>query len=140
MLDLSYDAYAWTKALHIVAATAWIGGLVALGEVCTLQAAEGGPAWELRGRALLAKLIVPASGVALVSGGVLLLNYGDLAEGWLHAKLTAVLALMVYQAWLARAARRLAGGGQPARNFARLKLFPIALFIGIVALVMVRPF
>lgn len=140
MLDLSYDAYAWTKALHIVAASAWIGGLVALGEICALHATEGGAAWEPRERALLAKLVVPASGLALVSGGVLLLNYGDLAEGWLHAKLTAVLALLVYQTWLARAARRLAGGGQPPRNFARLKLFPIVLFIGIVALVMVRPF
>jgi putative membrane protein len=140
MLDLSYDAYAWIKALHILAATAWIGGLVALGEVLALHAAEGDAVWAGRERALLARVVIPASGVSLVSGGALLLNYADFTEGWLHAKLTAVAALLVYQTWLARQARRFAESPQPPRTFGRLKLFPIVLFIGIVALVMVRPF
>lgn len=140
MLDLSYDAYVWIKALHIIAATAWIGGLVALGEVFTLHAADGGAAWAGRERALLARLIVPASGVSLLSGGVLLFNYADFTEGWLHAKLTAVVALMIYQAYLTRVARGFAEASQPPRAPGRLKLFPIVLFIGIVVLVMVRPF
>lgn len=140
MLDLSYDAYAWIRVLHIAAVTAWIGGLVALSEVAALHAAEAGGAWAARERALMARLVVPASGLALLSGGALLLNYGDMTEGWLHAKLTAVLLLLAYQTYLARAVRRLGEEAQPVRWFGRLKVFPIALFIGIVALVIVRPF
>ncbi len=143
MLDLSFEAYVWTKVVHLVAITAWIGGLVAMSEIFALHAADrADPAWAGRERALMARVVLPASAVALATGLVLLLNYGDLAEGWLHAKITAVALLLAYQILLARMSRRLSGEieNRPAHVFRRLKLFPIVLFIGIVALVMVRPF
>ena len=143
MLDLSYDAYVWTRALHVVAVTAWIGGLIGLSEVFALHAETGDDRlWLSRERALLGKVLIPASGVALATGVVLVLNYGELTEGWLHAKLLAVFLLLVDQIVLTRQISRFASGANIRMPifFRRLKLFPIALFIGIVALVIVRPF
>ncbi len=143
MLDLNYDAYVWTRAVHVVAVTAWIGGLIGLSEVFALHAETGDDAlWLPRERGLLAKVLIPASGVALATGILLVLNYGELTEGWLHAKIFAVFLLLVDQAVLTRQIPRFASGANIRKPifFRRLKLFPIALFIGIVALVIVRPF
>ncbi len=143
MLDLSYDAYVWTRVVHVIAVTAWIGGLVGLSEVFALHAETGDDGlWLPRERALLIKLLLPASGVVLATGVMLVLNYGELTEGWLHAKFLAVFLLLVDQAVLTRQIPRFASGANIRKPifFRRLKLFPIALFIGIVALVIVRPF
>lgn len=143
MLDLSYDAYVWTRAVHVVAVTAWIGGLIGLSEVFALHAETGDDGlWLPRERGLLAKVLMPASGVALATGILLVLNYGELTEGWLHAKIFAVFLLLVDQVVLTRQIPRFASGANIRKPifFRRLKLFPIALFIGIVALVIVRPF
>lgn len=143
ILDLGYDAYAWTRVLHVVSVTAWIAGLVGLSEVFAVHAAEPeNPAWSGRARALLTRLVIPASGLALASGVVLVLNYGELREGWLHAKFLGIGLLLVHQTVLSRFARGFVMGTQhraPA-FFRSLKLFPIVLFIVIVALVIVRPF
>lgn len=143
MLDLTYDAYVWVRVVHVVAVTAWVGGLVGLSEVFRYHAETGDDAlWLPRERELLGKVLIPASGVALASGVVLVLNFGDLKEGWLHAKLLAVFLLMLVQIVLTRQISRFASGANTRKPmfFRRLKLFPIALFIGIVALVIVRPF
>jgi protoporphyrinogen IX oxidase len=143
MLDLSYDAYVWTRVVHVIAVTAWIGGLIGLSEVFALHAETGDDGlWLSRERALLGRVLIPASGIALATGMVLVLNYGELTEGWLHAKFLAVFLLLVDQIVLTRQISRFASGANIRLPifFRRLKLFPIALFIGIVALVIVRPF
>lgn len=143
MLDLSYDAYVWTRVVHVVAVTAWIGGLIALSEVFAVHAETGDDGmWLSRERGLLGKVLIPASGLALATGAVLVLNYGDLTEGWLHAKFLGVFLLLFDQIVLTRQIPRFASGANIRKPifFRRLKLFPIALFIGIVALVIVRPF
>lgn len=143
MLDLSYDVYAWTRVAHVVAVTAWVGGLIVLSEVFALHAESGDDeTWLPRERALLGKLLIPASGFALATGVLLVMNYGELTEGWLHTKFLAVFLLLLDQAMLTREIPRFASGANipTPMFFRRLKLFPIALFIGIVALVIVRPF
>ncbi len=142
MIDLSFTVYAWTRVVHVVVASAWIGGLVGAVELAALFAAGEGEVWLDRCAALLRRLVMPASGLTLLSGAALLLNYGEWAEGWLHAKLTLVAGLLVYQGVLTFEVRRLGAGAAPRapRRYRSLKVFPIFLFIGIVALVMVRPF
>ena len=143
MLDLSYDAYVWTRMVHVVAVTAWIGGLIALSEVFVLHVQTGdGELWQSRERGLLGKVLIPASGVSLATGVVLVFNYGELTEGWLHAKLLCVFLLLIHQVVLTRQVSRFACGAniRTPMFFRRLKLFPIALFIAIVGLVIVRPF
>jgi len=142
MFDLPYDAYVWLKAAHVVVAVTWVAGLIAWGEVFALarETEEGRClAWC---RTLMNRVVTPAAGLALGSGAVLTLTFGSDMEPWLHAKILAAAMLCVYHlrvfVWFQSFLR-----GKPvpsAIGFRRLKIFPIALFVGIVVFVVVRPF
>ena len=64
------------------------------------------------------------------------------AAGWLHAKLTLVLALIGYHVWCYRLMRELrAGRNRHSSTWYRLfNEVPTVLLIGIVILVVVKPF
>jgi len=142
MLDLSYETYVWLKAVHVVAAVTWAGGLIVWSEIFALaQEAGGGPclAWC---RGLMARIVSPAALFAIASGGVLTMTFGAEMEPWLHAKLLAAAMLAVYHLRLIVWFRDFREGRPipPAAAFHRLKMFPIVLFVGIVVFVVVRPF
>ncbi|MBN2751288.1 MAG: CopD family protein [Rhodospirillaceae bacterium] len=144
MLDVPYNTYVWLKALHVVAATAWVGGLVVWTEGLSFiyEADEIKPRVMNWIRRFVLRWIHIYALVAMASGVVLSLSYGTEIEPWLHAKIVIVWLLVLYhlQAWMwfHRLCRE-----EPifyAKNFRHLKVFPIFLFIGIVVLVVVRPF
>jgi putative membrane protein len=67
---------------------------------------------------------------------------GWLASGWLHAKLTLVLALTGYHGWLVGQTKKMARGERPLSE-ARLRMIgevPGLLLIVIVLLVYLKPF
>ncbi|MGE4528396.1 MAG: CopD family protein [Rhodospirillaceae bacterium] len=142
MLDLSYGAYVWLKAAHVVVAVTWVAGLIAWGEVFALaQEAGGGPCLSWC-RSLMNRVVNPAAVLAVASGTVLTLTFGAEMEPWLHAKILAAAMLLAYHARLFVWFRAFAAGRPvpPAVAFRRLKVFPIVLFVGIVVCVVVRPF
>jgi putative membrane protein len=143
MIDLSYENYVWLKAGHILAAAAWGGGLVAASRCLSLSAGEEAPAdWVERARRLMVRTANPALLLVLISGGLLTAAYGDWDERWLHVKIALVWILLLYHLKLLLSAHRHPEGWRLRAAWKRgaLKMFPIVLFVGIVVLVVVRPF
>lgn len=138
----------WVKAFHIVFVTSWFAGLfylprifvnlamVAPGSVAERERLIGMAQRLLRFTTLLA---VPALGLGLW----LLLGYGFWhAGGWMHAKLVLVLAVIGYHChcsmllrqWMTNTCQR------SQRWFRWYNEIPVFLLMGIVILVVVKPF
>lgn len=88
-------------------------------------------------------IMYPAMTVVLLSGTGLLFYYGwnwFLMSHWLHAKLTAVFALIVYHHWLGRIIKKFISRQQPySENFFRIiNEVPTVLLILIICLVKLR--
>lgn len=143
------DWYLWTKVLHILAMTAWMAGLFYLPRLFVYHTRHpaGSPAaatFEVMEVKLLRIIMNPAMIVTLVSGTALIgvLGWDTLREGWLHAKLGLVLALIAFHMLAARWRRQLADGRSrhSERFFRVVNEVPTILLIGIVVFVVVKPF
>lgn len=149
MIDLSATAYLWIKALHVVSVIAWMAGLLYLPRLFVYHAAAA-PASELSEtlkvmeRRLLRAIMNPAMLASLLFGGLLLLDNSRTTwgEGWLYAKLALVAALMAMHMMMGRWRRDFAAdrNSRPQRFYRIANEVPTALMIGIVILVVVRPF
>jgi putative membrane protein len=139
--------YLWLKALHVIAIIAWMAGMLYLPRLFVYHcAAETGSAqsetFKVMERRLLKAIINPAMIAAWVLGIVLAWQGGWLSSGWLHAKLALVLALSALHGVLVRHVKAFAAdrNTRPARYFRILNEVPTVLMIGIVILVIVKPF
>lgn len=142
-------AYPWIKALHIISVVAWMAGLLYLPRLFVYHA-EARPGSEVAAtlatmeRRLLRAIMTPAMVAAYAFGVLLLLTPGvvDWRQGWIHAKLAAVLALTVIHGLLARWRRDFAAdrNTRPARFYRVVNEIPTLLLIAIVILVVVKPF
>ena len=136
----------WIIALHIVAATIWIGGMICLP---LLYAAH------VRGRlqaealikaelAILRIVIAPTMIFALIFGAVLLVIPGepDLSSTWLWVKLAAVVGLLALHGVFVVAQRRLAAGAGMSSALTYDGLAAVSFLAGtlIVIMVTVQPF
>lgn len=148
-MDWLVPAYPWVKALHIVSVIAWMAGLLYLPRLFVYHAdAPGGSdkaaIFEIMERRLLRGIMNPAMIAVFLFGIALVLTPGliDWSDGWIHAKLTLVALLTVYHHLLARWRKDFAAGrnARPARFFRMINEVPTLLMIGIVILVVVRPF
>jgi protoporphyrinogen IX oxidase len=142
----------WLKAFHIVFVVTWFAGLFYLPRLFVYHV-ESDPAdhaaherFVVMERRLLA---ITHIGAALALGfGVALLVWwmahapDFLRQGWLHAKLLLVALLVAYHASLVGHAGRLRErrNARSARWFRIYNEVPALLLIGIVVLVVVRPF
>jgi putative membrane protein len=144
------SSYLWVKAFHIVFVASWFAGLFYLPRIFVNLAQVAPDSHAERERLLLMarKLYRFANGlmvVALLLGLLMWLGYGvglGRGNGWMHAKLLLVLAVIGYQ----HVCRRL------LRDFERLankrshrwyRVFnetSVLLFAAIVVLVVVKPF
>ena len=140
------DWYAWIKALHVIAVIAWMAGLLYLPRLFVYHCAAA-PGSELAEtlkvmeRRLLRAIMNPAQGAAFVFGGMLLWLQ-DWSQGWLHAKLMLVAGLVVVHHLFALWRKDFAAdrNSRPARFYRLWNEVPNLLMIGIVILVIVRPF
>ena len=146
MSALVAAGYAWIKALHVIAAIAWMAGLLYLPRlfVYHCDAPPGSPQSEifkLMERRLLRAIMNPAM-VATWVFGLLLLSQQDWSQGWLHAKLALVVALSAVHHLFARWRKDFAAdrNARPARVYRLWNEIPTALMIVIVILVIVKPF
>ena len=144
--------YLWLKAIHVIAVIAWMAGLLYLPRLYVYHT-ETKPSgkrdemlqtMELR---LLRIITTPAMLVALASGlWLLVLDPSLLQMGWMHAKLTLVVLMLAVHGWFARLRKNLIWESHTL-EFRHGALYyrvwnevPTLLMIGIVILVIVRPF
>lgn len=137
--------YLWIKALHVVFVVTWFAGLFYLPRLFIYHAESTEPAVRSQLRVMERRLL----GITHI-GGVLALVFGVwtlalvpayLQQGWLHAKLALVLALIAYHVYLVRLQQQFARD-QIARSSRWLRIFnevPALLLIAVVLLVVVKP-
>lgn len=139
--------YLWIKALHVIAVIAWMAALLYLPRLMVYHAmAEAGSAqsetFKVMERRLLKAIATPAMIVAWLAGLYLMWEGGWLAAGWFHAKLALVIAMSAVHGFQARWVKDFArdANTRPARFYRIANEVPTVLMIGIVILVVVKPF
>jgi putative membrane protein len=138
--------YLWIKALHVVAIIAWMAGLLYLPRLFVYHSTVGpGPqseTFKIMERRLLRIIMTPAMIAAWVAGLILIAHGNLLDQGWLHAKLAMVVALTGLHIYFAHLVRLFARDENPhSQRFYRfINEAPTLLMIGIVVLVVVKPF
>lgn len=139
--------YQWLKAVHIMAVIAWMAGMLYLPRLFVYHcgAAPGSAqseTFKTMERRLLRGIMTPAMIAAWVFGLWMVYEGGWLASGWLHAKLTLVLLMSGLHGALARwTADFAADRNRHGDRFYRIvNEIPALLMIGIVILVVIKPF
>lgn len=135
----------WIKSFHIIAVICWMAGIFYMPRLFVYHAMSEDTVSKERFKVMQRKLyhtiMTPAMAISIVLGMWLWIGYG-FKGGWLLAKLGLVVALVVYHLWC----------GATMKKFARdeiahghvfyrwLNEAPVLLLIGIVILVVVKPF
>ncbi len=139
--------YPTLKSLHLIALVAWMAGMLYLPRLFVYHAeAEPGSAtsatFKVMERRLLKAIINPAMVATWVFGLALAWELDAFRQGWLHAKLGLVLVLSGLHGYMAGAVKRFAAdrNTRPARFYRILNEVPTLLLIGIVILVVFKPF
>jgi putative membrane protein len=139
--------YEWIKALHVIAVIAWMAGMLYLPRLFVYHSvAEVGSkqseTFKRMEHRLLKAIINPAMAVTWLAGLYLAWAGHWFAAGWLHGKLLLVIAMSVMHGFLGRCVKDFAADRNPrSQRFYRLiNEVPTVLMIGIVILVVVKPF
>jgi len=139
--------YEWAKALHVIAVISWMAGMLYLPRLFVYHcAAEPGSVqsetFKVMEWRLMKFIINPAMMVAWIVGLWLAWDGGWYSVGWFHAKFALVIVLSALHGILARRLRdfRADRNTRSARYYRVLNEIPAVLMIGIVILVIVKPF
>jgi putative membrane protein len=139
--------YPWIKAFHLIAAIAWIAGMLYLPRlfVYHCQAEPGSKqseTFKVMERRLLRAIINPAMIATWALGLWLAWSAGWWSSGWFHAKLALVLVLSAVHGLFAKWMKDFAAdrNRRPAKFYRFINEVPTLLMIGIVILVIVKPF
>jgi putative membrane protein len=138
-------AYFWIKTAHLVFVMAWMGGVFYLPRIL-VNLAEAGDDPAVRARLVLMgrrlyRFGHMMFGLAFVFGLVLWLYFG-IAGGWLHAKLALVVLMLAHFTVSGRWLKGVdAGRALPSSKALRwFNELPVLLLVGIVFLVLAKPF
>ena len=141
------DIYLWAKALHVIAVIAWMAGMLYLPRlfVYHCDAPAGSPlseTFKMMERRLLKAIINPAMIATWVFGLFLAWRGGFFGSPWLHIKLTLALVMSAVHGYFAGAVRKFAEGRNTVsqKTWRLLNEVPTVLMIGIVLLVILKPF
>lgn len=145
------EAYLWFKTLHIVGVVVWFAGLFYLVRLFIYhrEAAELEPPlraafeaqYALMERRLANIITTPGMAVAVVMAVALLsVNPAWLHQGWMHAKLAFVAALLAYHAFCYRLMGQLHRGdcSWSGRQLRALNELPTLLLVVVVMLVVFK--
>ncbi|MDX1402427.1 MAG: protoporphyrinogen oxidase HemJ [Kiloniellales bacterium] len=137
----------WIKSLHVISVIAWMAGMLYLPRLfiyhCDAPAgSRQSETFKIMERRLLKAIINPAMIVAWLTGLALASHYGYWSEGWFHAKFLLVLGLSGIHGFFSRWRRAFEQdrNDKSSRYFRIVNEIPTVLMIGIVILVIVRPF
>lgn len=139
------QAYFWTKTAHVVFVMAWMASVFYLPRIL-VNLAEAGDEPAVRARlALMGRRLYRFGhmmfGFAFLLGLVLWL-YFHVSGGWLHAKLALVVLMLVHFSMSGRWLKGL-DKGRALPSPKALRWFneaPLLLLVGIVYLVLAKPF
>jgi protoporphyrinogen IX oxidase len=135
----------WLKAFHIVFVVTWFAGLFYLPRLFLYHAAATDTVsierFQTMEKRLFGIMTIGATLTLLFGVSILSVVPGLLQAGWLHAKLTLVLALIAYHGWCYLLMRDLRNGRKRSSTWYRVfNEVPSLLLIAIVVLVVVKPF
>ena len=149
MTDFLADAYPWIKSLHVIAVISWMAGMLYLPRLFVYHAdAEIGSVqsetFKVMERRLFRAIMTPAMAATWLFGLLLLAVPGiaDFSDVWIYAKLLLVVAMSAAHDRMGRWRREFADDAnqRPARYYRIVNEIPTLLMIGIVVLVIVKPF
>ena len=139
--------YLWLKALHIVSLIAWMAAMLYLPRLFVYHAAatpgsETSETFKVMERRLLKAIMNPAMVATWIFGLWLAWEGALFGAAWLHAKLALVVLMSAVHGMLAGAVRRFADdrNTRSTTYYRVLNEVPTLLLIGIVVLVVVKPF
>ena len=140
--------YPWLKALHLIAVISWMAGMLYLPRLFAYHAgakpgSELSETLKIMERRLLRFIMNPAMILTFIFGGALLGQNPDLLhQPFMHAKLGLVLVMAGLHGYFAvcRKAFLRDENRHSARFYRILNEAPTLLMIGIVILIVVRPF
>ena len=137
----------WIKALHVIAVIAWMAGLLYLPRlfVYHCEAEKGSKqseTFKVMERRLLRAIMNPAMAVVWVTGPYLAWAQGMINDKWLWAKFGLVVLLTGYHHALGVWRKDFAEDWnvRPPKFYRIMNEVPTLLMIGIVVLVIVKPF
>ncbi|MBY0430534.1 MAG: protoporphyrinogen oxidase HemJ [Rhodospirillales bacterium] len=143
---MSGTLYLWLKALHVISVISWMAALLYMPRLFVYHTqvkpgSEPSELFKVMERRLEKAIMTPA-GIASTLFGLALLSQQDFSQGWLHGKLAMVAALWLCHGMMMRWRRDFAvdGNTRPGRYFRIANEIPTLLMIGIVILVVVKPF
>ena len=149
MTEWLVGAYAWIKSIHIISMVAWMAGLLYLPRLYVYHAmapvgSNRSTTFKVMERRLLKGIMNPAMVATWFFGLALAGTPGivDWRMGWIWAKLALVAGLTVFHGLLARwqSAFFADHNMHSTRFFRAINELPTLALIGIVLLVVVKPF
>lgn len=137
----------WIKAFHIIFVLTWFAGLFYLPRLFVYHAqcedAPGRERFKIMERKLYRGIMHPSAFLAVALGvGLVYITPAWLSAGWLHTKILLVLLLIGYHFYCGR----LLAAFREDRNthshvfYRWINEIPVLILIGIVILVVVKPF
>jgi len=139
--------YEWIKALHVIAVISWMAGMLYLPRLfvyhCEAEiGSKQSETFKVMERRLLKAIINPAMIVTWLVGLYLAWAGHWYLSGWFHLKLLLVLVMSAVHGFFVRYVRAFAADqNQHSQKFYRIiNEVTTALMIGIVILVVVKPF
>lgn len=135
----------WIKSLHIIFMVTWFAGLFYLPRLYVYHAMSDDVISQERFKIMERKLfygIMTPGAILTIFFGVWLLHGTGMTGGWMHAKLTLVLALVIYHIYCGKLLLDFKHNrNQHGHVFYRwLNEIPVIALVIIVILVVVKPF
>ena len=144
---MSGEVYLWIKAVHVMAVISWMAGMLYLPRLFVYHAgvspgSEASETFKVMERRLMNAIMIPAAVVAWLLGLTMAIGGGLFSEGWFHGKLALVVAMTATHFALNRWRYAFAADRNrySARFYRMANEVPTLLMIGIVILVVLKPF
>lgn len=139
--------YEWAKALHVIAVISWMAGMLYLPRLfvyhCDAEiGSKQSETFKVMERRLLRAIINPAMAATWILGLYLAWAGHLFTAGWFHGKLLLVILMSGVHGFFSARVRDFANDKNTrSQKFYRIiNEVPTVLMIGIVILVIVRPF
>ena len=139
--------YLWLKVVHLIAMIGWMVGILYLPRLFAYHAdasagSDTDATFQQMEYNLMRLLLMPCMIVVFITGILLIVATGSLANGWLHTKILLVLMLAGLHGMMSRQ-RKQFQRGENTRSAAYFRTFShvtTLIVILVVALAVLKPF
>jgi putative membrane protein len=144
-----WDWYDWLKAFHVISVIAWMAGMLYLPRLFVYHCgvapgSEQSETFKIMERRLLKAITTPAMFASWILGVLMLATPGAVHadEYWMWSKLGLLVLLEIFYFMLTHWQKQFADDSNrhSAKFFRMVNELPTLLMIGIVIMVIVRPF